>query len=60
MSYAEARNFANTINAIFELTSARTNDAGIEELFRAIGCKFLDNYYKKLPFKNKLNKFYSF
>ena len=71
MNETEVRNFAKTINAIFELISTRIN-AGIEELFRAIGYRFLVNkgyikklpfkdiYYTKLPFQNKLNKFYSY
>ena len=37
----EARNFADEIGAVFKLTSASTN-TGIEDLFKAIGCKVLD------------------
>ena len=37
----EARAFAKDIGAIFRLTSAYTA-AGIEDLFRAIGSKYLD------------------
>ena len=38
---AEARNYASQIGAVFKLTSACTA-TGIEELFKSIGCKFLD------------------
>ena len=38
---AEARGFAKEIGAIFRLTSAYTA-AGIEDLFRAIGSRYLD------------------
>ena len=44
VSEEEARNFANEIGAIFKLTSASTN-SGIEELFKALGCRFLDPDY---------------
>ena len=37
----EARAFADEIGAVFKLTSANTN-TGIEELFKAVGCKVLD------------------
>ena len=37
----EARAFAKNIGAIFRLTSAYTA-SGIEDLFRAIGSKYLD------------------
>ena len=43
---AEARNYAKEIGAVFKLTSACTA-AGIEELFKTIGCKFLDPDYKE-------------
>ena len=39
-------NYANEIGAVFKLTSACTA-AGIEELFKSIGCKFLDPNYKE-------------
>ena len=42
---AEARKYAQEIGAVFKLTSACTA-AGIEELFKSIGCKFLDPNYK--------------
>ena len=42
----EARAFANEIGAIFKLTSANTN-TGIEELFKAVGCKVLDPNYNE-------------
>ena len=41
MPETEARAFAKNIGAIFRLTSAYTA-AGIEDLFRAIGSKYLD------------------
>ena len=37
----EARSFANEIGAQFQLTSAFKN-LGIEDLFRMVGCKYLD------------------
>ena len=40
----EARNFAQSIGAIFRLTSAYTS-SGIEDLFRAVGSKYLDPGY---------------
>jgi small GTP-binding protein len=40
----EAREYAKQIGAIFKLTSAFTS-AGIEELFRAVGCKYFDPSY---------------
>lgn len=40
----EARNFAQSIGAIFRLTSAYTA-SGIEDLFRAVGSKYLDPGY---------------
>jgi len=43
---AEARNYASEIGAVFKLTSACTA-TGIEELFKSIGCKFLDPNYKE-------------
>ena len=42
----EARNYASEIGAVFKLTSACTA-TGIEELFKSIGCKFLDPNYKE-------------
>ena len=42
---AEARNYASQIGAVFKLTSACTA-TGIEELFKSIGCKFLDPSFK--------------
>jgi len=42
---AEARKYAQEIGAVFKLTSACTA-AGIEELFKSIGCKYLDPNYK--------------
>ncbi len=41
-----ARQYANEIGAVFKLTSACTS-AGIEELFKSIGCKFLDPNYRE-------------
>ena len=43
---AVARAYASEIGAVFKLTSACTA-AGIEELFKSIGCKFLDPNYKE-------------
>ena len=44
----EARNFANEIGAQFQLTSAFKN-MGIDDLFRMVGCKFLDpNFQDKI------------
>ena len=44
VSEDDARNFANEIGAVFKLTSASTNE-GIEELFKGVGCKVLDQNY---------------
>ena len=41
----EARQFALDIGAIFKLTSA-SNGSGIEDMFKSIGCKYLDPNYK--------------
>ena len=52
---SEARAFAKEIGAIFRLTSAYTA-AGIEDLFRAIGSKYLDPNYvdeEKKPISKK-------
>ena len=52
---SEARAFAKEIGAIFRLTSAYTA-AGIEDLFRAIGCKYLDPNFvdeEKKPISKK-------
>ena len=43
---ADARNYAQEIGAVFKLTSACTG-TGIEEMFKTIGCKFLDPNYKE-------------
>ena len=43
---SEARDFANSIGAIFRLTSA-FNASGIDDLFNAIGRKFLDPKYSE-------------
>ena len=45
MPEADARKYASEIGAIFKLTSACTA-SGIEELFKSIGCKFLDPSFK--------------
>ena len=56
VSEDEARAFANEIGAIFKLTSANTN-TGIEELFKAVGCKVLDpNYNEENETTNNNNK----
>ena len=41
----EAREFADSIGAIFELTSAR-NNTGINDLFQKVGNKYLDPNYQ--------------
>ncbi len=46
VSEAEAREYAKEIGAVFKLTSACTA-SGIEELFKSIGCKFLDPNFKE-------------
>ena len=43
---ADARSFAAEIGAVFKLTSACTA-TGIEELFKSIGCKYLDPDYRE-------------
>lgn len=49
----EARNFANEIGAQFQLTSAFKN-MGIEDLFRMVGCKYLDpNFQDKISEETK-------
>ena len=49
----EAREFAESIGAIFALTSAQTN-SGINELFRDVGNKYLDpNFQQKLQNENE-------
>ena len=45
MNEADARKYAKDIGAIFRATSACTA-AGIEELFKSIGCKVLNPNYK--------------
>ena len=42
----DARNYASEIGAVFKLTSA-CSGTGIEELFKSIGCKFLDPNFKE-------------
>ena len=46
VSEADARNYAQEIGAVFKLTSA-CNGTGIEEMFKTIGCKFLDPNYRE-------------
>ena len=49
----EARSFANEIGAQFQLTSAFKN-LGIEDLFRMVGCKYLDpNFQDKINDETK-------
>ena len=49
----EAREFAESIGAIFALTSAQTN-SGINELFHDVGNKYLDpNFQQKLQNENE-------
>ena len=51
----EAREFADKIGAIFELTSAQ-NNTGINELFQNVGNKYLDpNFQQKLQIDEKEN-----
>ena len=45
VSEDEARKFAQEIGAIFKLTSACAG-TGIEDMFKSIGCKFLDPNYR--------------
>ena len=45
VSEVEAREYANQIGAIFKLTSA-CSGGGIEDLFKSVGCKYLDPNYK--------------
>ena len=52
----EAREFADSIGAIFELTSAR-NNTGINDLFQKVGNKYLDpNYQDKKRVIEEENK----
>ena len=52
---SEAREFAQKIGAIFELTSAQ-NNTGINELFQNVGNKYLDpNFQQKLQIDEKEN-----
>ena len=52
----EARSFANEIGAQFQLTSAFKN-LGIEDLFRMVGCKYLDpNFQDKINDETKKEK----
>ena len=66
MNEGEAKRYAESINAIFELISSKWGSK-IEELFEDIGIKFLEKHgyikreiQEKLSFLDKLNKFYSF
>ena len=43
----EAREFAESIGAVFSLTSAQ-NNSGIDELFKDMGKKYLDNQNQEL------------
>lgn len=52
---SEAQEFATSINAIFNLTSAYQNN-GINELFQSLGKKFLDPNYQVNGDTNKSNK----
>ena len=45
VSENEAKEFADSIGAIFELTSAR-NNTGISDLFQKVGYKYLDPNYQ--------------
>ena len=46
VSEGDARSYASEIGAVFKLTSACSGN-GIEDLFKSIGCKFLDPNYKE-------------
>ena len=49
----EAREFAESIGAIFALTSAQ-NNSGINELFRDVGNKYLDpNFQQQMQIENE-------
>ena len=48
----EARKFADSIGAIFRLTSAKQQN-GVEDLFRDVGTKFLDPSYDGVREKRK-------
>ena len=50
----EARDFAREIGAVFKLTSASTN-TGIDDLFRAVGCKVLDPDFNPNSSKTPIN-----
>ena len=50
----EGREFAKEIGAYFKLTSAFLN-SGIEELFKTIGVKFLDDYINNLNNEEYIN-----
>ena len=50
----EGREFAKEIGAYFKLTSAFLN-SGIEELFKTIGVKFLDEYINNLNKEEDIN-----
>ena len=50
----EGREFAKEIGAYFKLTSAFLN-SGIEELFKTIGVKFLDDYINNLNKEENIN-----
>ena len=50
----EGREFAKEIGAYFKLTSAFLN-SGIEELFKTIGVKFLDDYINNLNNNEDIN-----
>ena len=50
----EGREFAKEIGAYFKLTSAFLN-SGIEELFKTIGVKFLDDYINNLNKEEDIN-----
>ena len=46
VSEDEARQYAQEIGAVFKLTSACAG-TGIEDMFKSIGCKFLDPNYRE-------------
>ena len=56
ISEKEAREFAESINAIFELTSAQ-NNSGIQQLFEDVGMKYLaPNFQEKIEEEQKEKK----
>ena len=55
VSEKEAREFAQSINAIYALTSA-LNNSGVNKLFEDMGCKFLDPNFQEKVQEDNTNK----